>query len=91
MTIQQLTKNKVEENQGNETQKPKSKTKSKPKPQHDADTKLSRAEVKELAGKIPNLRNELTKEVLKEKKTHIKVNDEIIHLKDSTSTVIEVI
>ena len=41
--------------------------------------------------KIPNLKGKLTKEVLKDKKTHIKVNDEIINLKDSNYIVIEVI
>ena len=33
--------------------------------------------------KIPNLKDELTKELLKYKKTHIKVNDDVINLKDS--------
>ena len=41
--------------------------------------------------KIPNLKDKLTKELLKYKKTHIKVNDEIISLKDSNYIVIEVI
>ena len=40
--------------------------------------------------KIPNL-DKLTKELLKEKKTHIKVNDERINLKDSNFIVSEVI
>ena len=80
------------------------KPKSKPKTQHDTDTKLTIAEMKELADinnqfytllnridKIPNLKDKLTKELLKYKKTHIKVNDEIINLKDSNYIVIEVI
>ena len=41
--------------------------------------------------KIPNPKDKLTKEVLKDKKTHSKVNDEIINLKDSNYIVIEVI
>ena len=41
--------------------------------------------------KIPNLKNKLTKEVLKDKRTHFKVNDEIITLKDNNYIVIEVI
>ena len=41
--------------------------------------------------KIPNLKNKWTKELLKYKKTHVKVNDQIINLKDSSLIVIEVI
>ena len=41
--------------------------------------------------KIPNLKEKLTKELLNYKKTHIKVNDQIINLKDSNYIVIEVI
>ena len=41
--------------------------------------------------KIPNLKEKLTKELLKYKKTHIKVNDQIINLKESNYIVIEVI
>ena len=42
-------------------------------------------------GRIPQLKDKLTKELLKEKRTHIKVNDETINLKDSNYIVIEVI
>ena len=41
--------------------------------------------------KIPNLKDKLTKELLNEKKTHIKVDGEIINLKDSNYMVIEVV
>ena len=41
--------------------------------------------------KIPNLKDKSTNELLKYKKTHIKVNDEIMNLKDSNYIVIEVI
>ena len=41
--------------------------------------------------KIPNLKGKLTNELLKGKKAHIKVNDQIINLKDSNYSVIEVI
>ena len=41
--------------------------------------------------KIPNLKDKLTKELLNYKKTQIKINDEIINLKDSNYIVIEVI
>ena len=41
--------------------------------------------------KMPNLKDKLTNELLKDKKTHVKVNDEIINLKDSSYKVIEVI
>ena len=62
---------------------------------HDTDTKLTKAEMKELADitnqlytplnridKIPNLKDKLTKELLKYKNTLIKVIDEVINLKD---------
>ena len=39
--------------------------------------------------KIPNLKDKLTKELLTYKRTHIKVNDEIINWKDSNYIVIE--
>ena len=86
--------------------KPKAKPKanSKPKLQEDTGKKLTNAEMKEMADinnqfyallnriqKIPNLNDKLTKEVLKDKKTQIKVNDEIINLKDSNYITIEVI
>ena len=83
--------------------KPKAKSKSKLQ-QQDTDTKLSKAEMKEMADinnqfyallnripKIPNLHDKLTKELLKDKKTQIKVNDEIINLKDSNYLIIEVV
>ena len=41
--------------------------------------------------KIPNLKEKLTKELLNDKKTHIKVNDQLINLKDSNYIVIEAI
>ena len=41
--------------------------------------------------KTPHLQDKLTKEVLTDKKTHIKVNAEIINLKDSSYTDIKVI
>ena len=41
--------------------------------------------------KIPNLKDRLTNELLKYEKTHVKVNDDIINLKDNNYTVIEVI
>ena len=82
----------------------KPKPKSKPKPQHDTDTKLTKAEMKELADmnnqfhallngidKIPNRKDMLTKERLTRKKTHIKVKDEIINLKDSSCIGIQII
>jgi len=82
----------------------KARPKAKPKTQHDTYTKLTKAEMKELADinnqfytllnridKAPNLKDELAKELLKYKKTHIKVNDEIINLKGSKYIVIEVI
>jgi len=76
----------------------------KPKTQHDTDTKLTHAEMKELADinnqvytlvnrvdKIPNLKDKLTEEFVNDKNTHVKVNDEIINLKDSNSIYIAVI
>jgi len=84
--------------------KAKPKAKSKPKLQEDTGTKLTKAEMKEMADinnqfyallnriqKIPNLNDKLTKELLKDKKTQIKVNDEIINLKDSNYIIIEVV
>ena len=41
--------------------------------------------------KIPNLKDKLTKELLKEKKTHIIVNDEVINLRDSNFIVFVII
>ena len=41
--------------------------------------------------KIPNLKDKLTNELLKYKKPLIKVNDQIISLKDSNYIVVEVI
>jgi len=76
----------------------------KPKTKNGTDTKLTRAEMQELADinnqfytllnridKIRNLKNKLAKELLKYKKTHIKVNDEIINLTDINYIVIGVI
>ncbi len=85
--------------------KPKAKSKSKSKlQQQDTDTKLCKAEMREMADinnqfyallnriqQIPNLNDKLTKELLKDKKTQIKVNDEIINLKDSNYIIIEVV
>ena len=75
----------------------------KPKTQHDTETKLTKAEMKELADinnqfytllnridKIPSLKDKLTKDLLNYKK-HIKNNDEIVNLKGSNYSVIEVI
>ena len=42
-------------------------------------------------GKIPNLKDKVAKELLKGKKTHIKVNDEIINLRESNYIVVKVI
>ena len=42
-------------------------------------------------GRIPQLKDKLTKELLKQKRTHIKVNYETINLKASNYIVIEVI
>ena len=86
--------------------KPKAKPKanSKPKLQEDTGKKLTNAEMKEMADinnqfyallnriqKIPNLNDKLTKELLKDKKTQIKVNDEIINLKGSNYIIIVVV
>ena len=83
--------------------KPKAKSKSKLQ-QHDADTQLCKAEMTEMADintqfyallnrikQIPNLHDKLAKELSKDKKTQIKVNDEIINLKDSNYIIIEVV
>ena len=41
--------------------------------------------------KITHLKDKSTKELLKEKNTHIKLNDEIINLEESNYIVIEII
>jgi len=81
----------------------KPKPKSKQKQLQDTDTKLCKAGLKELAyinnqfytllnriDKLPNIKDKLTKELPKLKKTHIKVNDEIVNLKDRNYIVIEI-
>ena len=73
------------------------------KAQNDTDTILTKGDMKELADisnqfytllnridKVPNLKDKVVKELLKYKKSHIKVNDDIINLKDSNYIVIEV-
>jgi len=80
------------------------KPKSKPKTQNDTDTQLTKAEMNEFADinnefqtllksidKMPNLKDKFANELLNKKKTHIKVNDEIMNLKDSSYIVAEVI
>ena len=82
----------------------KAKQNAKPKTQNDTETKLTKAEMKDMADinnqvytrlnriyKIPNRKDKLTKELLKDEKAHIKNNDEIINLQDSNSIVIKVI
>ena len=71
--------------------KTKTKAKAKPKTQHDTYAKFTKAEMKELAdinNQIPNLTDKITKELLKATKTHIKVNDQIINVKDSNYIII---
>ena len=41
--------------------------------------------------KMPNLKDKLAKELLKDKQTHIKVNDEVINSKDRSCTVVEIL
>jgi len=99
--MQQTQKNNVEEARPTKT---KTVAKAKAKAQHDLDNELTKAEMKEMAdidnqfyaplnriNKIPSLKEKLTKGILRYKKAHLKVNDQIIKMEDSNYIIIEVI